>query len=312
MNGVQVTVIVPALNEARIIGPVIADIRNVLDTLDVSYEVLVVDDGSSDGTDVAAQQAGARVIQHAYNMGNGAAVKTGIRSAVGEIIVMMDGDGQHDPADIPRLLIEIGKHGMVVGARTRDSQTQWYRDLANGIYNMFASYVCGRRIPDLTSGFRAMKTDLARRFVYLLPNTFSYPTTLTLATIRAGHCVKYIPIKTAYRVGKSKIKLLRDGIRFLLIIFKITTLFSPLKVFLPISLAITLLGVIWYLLTLITYGFKMPPASVIMILSGVFFFLMGLISEQIAQLRFDRSESFSPYASDLIQTREDSRSDQSA
>jgi glycosyltransferase involved in cell wall biosynthesis len=223
-------------------------------------------------------------------MGNGTAIKTGIRHARGDVVVLMDSDGQHNPEDIPRLLAEIPTHGMVVGARTRTSETALYRDLANYIYNLFASYICSFKIEDLTSGFRAIRTPLARQFLYLLPNTFSYPTTLTLAVLRSGHCITYVPIRTVKRVGKSKIKPLKDGPRFLVIMFKIATLFSPLKVFLPVSLLITGLGVFWYLYTNFVGGPKLPPATVIMVISGILFFLMGLISEQIAQLRYDRSE----------------------
>jgi glycosyltransferase involved in cell wall biosynthesis len=256
----------------------------------IDFEILVVNDGSSDNTGVVAERAGATVIRHAYNMGNGAAIKTGIRNASGDVIVMLDGDGQHNPRDIPRLLAEIDKHAMVVGARSKSSQTQWHRDLANTIYNLMASYVCGRPIPDLTSGFRAIWTKLARDFVYLLPNTFSYPSTLTLATIRAGHCVKYLEIEVVPRVGRSKIKLFRDGTRFLVIIFRITTLFSPLKIFLPISAGLLILGIAWYIYNFVFVYRHFPPTSVILILSSVFVFLTGLVSAQIAQLRFDRSE----------------------
>jgi glycosyltransferase involved in cell wall biosynthesis len=287
---VIVTILLPAFDEAQVIRDVISGIHNVMRETGLDYEVVVVDDGSQDGTGELAAKAGARVIRHAYNMGNGAAVKAGIRAARGDITVIIDADGQHDPHDIPRLLSDMTNYGMVVGARTRASQTDWHRDAANAVFNLLASYVTGRPIPDLTSGFRAIHTPLARQFAYLLPNTFSYPTTITLALLRAGHCVAYVPITTAKRAGKSKIKLLQDGVRFLLIIFRITTLFSPLKIFLPVSLSMIGLGVAWYLFTLLTYGPKMPPASVILILSGLFCFLMGLISEQIAQLRFDRSE----------------------
>jgi glycosyltransferase involved in cell wall biosynthesis len=291
----MVSIVIPAMNEERVIGGVIAGIHAVMKEQGFVYEILVVDDGSSDSTADVAREYGARVVRHAYNMGNGAAVKTGIRNAQGQAIVMMDGDGQHAPTDIPRLLQELSTHGMVVGARTRESHTSWYRDIANWIYNFLASYICGRPILDLTSGFRAIHASLARQFLYLLPNTFSYPTTLTLATIRAGHCVKYIPIIVGKRVGQSKIKLLRDGMRFLIIILKIATLFSPIKIFLPISMAVTGLGVGWYLFTLITFGQKMPPASVILIITGIQFFLIGLVSEQIAQLRYDQSETPPPY-----------------
>jgi len=286
----KVTILLPAFDEEQAIEKTIGGIHPVMSATGLPYEVLVVDDGSQDDTARLAASAGARVVRHIYNMGNGAAIKTGIRAAQGDVIVTMDADGQHDPEDIPRLLAEIAHFGMVVGARSRESQTDWYRDLANRVYNLFATYVCARPIPDLTSGLRAIRTPLARQFTYLLPNTFSYPTTLTMALLRAGHCVQYIPIRTARRIGKSKVRLAQDGARFLLVIFRIATLFSPLKIFLPVSLGAVGLGVFWYLFTLITYGPKMPPASVILVLSGVFFFLMGLISEQIAQLRYDRSE----------------------
>jgi glycosyltransferase involved in cell wall biosynthesis len=285
-----VSIVLPAFHEENVIGKVIASIHEVMKYSGIDYEVVVVDDGSSDKTCEMAHSAGARVIRHAYNMGNGAAVKTGIRHAHGDVVVLMDSDGQHDPNDIIRLLADIPTHGMVVGARTRDSDTAFYRDLANYIYNSFASYICGRKIDDLTSGFRAIRTPLVRQFLYLLPNTFSYPTTITLAILRSGHCVSYVPIQAAKRIGQSKIKPFKDGPRFLVIMFKIATLFSPLKVFLPVSLLTIGLGIFWYLYTYFLVSPRLPSASVIMIISGILFFLMGLISEQIAQLRFDRSE----------------------
>ena len=291
----KVTIIIPTMNEEQSISQVVKGVRQVMGEYGIDYEVLVIDDGSSDNTGVVAREAGARVIRHAYNMGNGAAVKTGIRNATGDVILMMDGDGQHDPADIPRLLAKIHLHGMVVGARMKGSQTDWYRNVANTVYNLLASYICGRSIPDLTSGFRAIHASLARQFVNLLPNTFSYPTTLTLAVVHEGHSVEYVPIMVARRIGKSKIKLIRDGSRFLMIIFKIATLFSPLKVFLPISLCTAGLGIAWYLLNLLAYGPRFPPASVVMILAGLLLFMMGLISEQIAQLRYDRGGNVCSY-----------------
>lgn len=285
-----VSIILPAFHEEKVIGRVVTSIHEVMKSSALDYEIIVVDDGSTDQTSEMAHAAGARVIRHAYNLGNGAAVKTGIRHAQGDVVVLMDADGQHNPHDILRLLIEIPSHGMVVGARSSKSDTALYRDVANFIYNSFASYICGTKIDDLTSGFRAIRTPLARQFLYLLPNTFSYPTTITLAVLRAGHCVKYVPIETTRRVGKSKIKPFTDGPRFLVILFKIATLFSPLKVFLPISLLILGLGVFWYIYTNLTVAQRLPPATVILMISGILFFLMGLISEQIAQLRYDRSE----------------------
>lgn len=287
----SVSIIIPAMNEEKVIGSVVNNIHQVMKSVGFNYEIIVINDGSTDKTALAAQEAGAKVITHAYNLGNGAAIKTGIRNAKGDAIVMMDADGQHDPNDIPRLLAHIHNHAMVVGARSSISQASKSRNLANTIYNSLASYMCSRPIPDLTSGFRAVRTDLARRFLYLLPNTFSYPTTLTMSIFRSGHCVKYIPITVARRVGKSKIHLLRDGIRFLLIIFKIAALYSPLKIFVPASVVVMLIGFVWYLITVLMVGPKLPPASIILFISGVLIFFMGLISEQISQVHYAFSEN---------------------
>lgn len=289
----EITVIIPAYNEAGVIASIVARTHQVLENRHRSYEIIVVDDGSQDETAAQARQAGANVISHPYNIGNGAAVKTGIRNAQGQILVLLDGDGQHAPEDIPRLLDKLGPYDMVVGARTSASATRFHRDVANRIYNWFAAYVCGCRIDDLTSGFRAVKANMARGFVYLLPNTFSYPTTITLSTVRAGYSLAYVPIETAPRVGKSKINLLQDGTRFFLIILKIATFFSPLKVFIPVSLSMFLLGFGYGLFKVIFLGWRYGPTSAMLMTVSVLMFLIGLVSEQVAQLRFDRSEAFS-------------------
>jgi glycosyltransferase involved in cell wall biosynthesis len=285
-----ISVIVPAYREAGVIGDVVEGIHQVMDKIGREYEVIVVDDGSDDGTAEKAKEAGARVISHPYNIGNGAAMKTGIRNATGEILVMLDGDGQHNPADIPRLLEKLGTYDMVIGARTGASNTNLHRNLANWIYNKFASYMCGRKIEDLTSGFRAVKSEIARRFVYLLPNGFSYPTTITMAVVRSGHSLTYVPINTTQRKGKSKIKLLGDGSRFFFIIVKIATLFSPMKVFLPVSLLMFLIGIGYGLYRIIFLDTRYGPTSAMLISMSVVVFMIGLVSEQIAQLRFDRAE----------------------
>ena len=287
-----VSVIIPGYNEADAIAPVIRRTHQVMGKLGCTYAIIVVDDGSQDDTAERARGAGARVISHPYNIGNGAAVKTGIRNARGEILVMLDGDGQHAPEDIPRLLEKLGLYDMVVGARTPESATDFHRHVANKVYNWFSSYVCGCKIEDLTSGFRAIKADVARRFVYLLPNTFSYPTTITLATVRSGYSLAYVPIRTARRVGKSKIKLLQDGFRFLLIILKIATMFSPLKVFLPASALMFGLGFCYGLFKVIVLGERYGPTSAMLMTIAVVVFLIGLVSEQVAQLRFDRAEFY--------------------
>jgi glycosyltransferase involved in cell wall biosynthesis len=230
------------------------------------------------------------VVRHPYNKGNGAAIKTGIRNAQGDVLVMMDADGQHDPADIGRLVAPIGEYDMVVGARQGADQ-QWHRRLANGLYNLLATYLAGFPILDLTSGFRAIRRDLALSFCYLLPNTFSYPTTLTLAVIRAGYSLKYEPIRVQRRVGKSKIKLLRDGVRFLVIMTRIATVFSPLKIFLPVGLAVFLPGFIYAIYKLIVHRPWTLPI-VISVSVGTLIVMLGLISEQIALLRMGQIDRY--------------------
>lgn len=284
-----ISVIIPAFREEEAIGRVVESVATVLEGLKTSFEIVVVNDGSDDATAQRAKSAGARVISHPYRMGNGAAIKTGIRHARGRIMAMMDGDGQHDPADIPRLLEKVGPYDMVVGSRSRNSQTRMHRDVANTVYNWFASYVCNYPVKDLTSGFRAVKSSIARNFISLLPNTFSYPTTLTMAVLRSGFSVAYVPIETSYRVGKSKINLLHDGIRFLLIIMKIATLFSPMKLFFPVS-GVLFFGAVGYglLKALFIDGRYGQTAGLVMIMA-VLVFMVGLVSEQVTQLRFDRT-----------------------
>lgn len=280
------SVIIPAYNEALSIVSVIEGLNEFKGPGD---EILVVDDGSADDTARLARDAGAEVVSHPYNIGNGSAVKTGFRAAKSNIIITMDADGQHDPADIPRLLEYIDKYDMVVGARVKG---QGARGVANKVYNLLASYVTGRKVEDLTSGFRVIRADVAKRFIYLLPNGFSYPTTITLALMKSGHSVKYVPIEAKKRVGKSKIRPVRDGIKFFSIIIKITTLFSPFKIFLPVSGFFFIGGLTYYWYAYLT-GTRFPNLPVFMIISGVIIFMMGLIAEQIAALRLDRSEEYS-------------------
>ncbi len=287
----KVSIVLPAFNEAGSIAVILGRIRAVEAERGGKdlFEVIVVDDGSTDGTAEAAEKADARVIRHPYNIGNGAAVKSGIRAAGGDVILLMDSDGQHPPEKIPDLLDALDTHAMVVGARTRNSQAGWHRAFANGLYNRLATYVTGRRIPDLTCGFRAIRTGVARRFLYLLPNTFSYPTTLTLACFKTGLPVAYVPIEAAPRQGKSKIRLVKDGTRFLLIILKIATFFSPFRVFFPLSMLSFLAGLCHYGYTYITTQ-RFTNMSMLMFVQAVILFALALISDQIAQLRFDRSE----------------------
>jgi len=281
----EVTILLPAFNEEGVIGTTIQRIRELYP----EYEILVVDDGSTDQTMAEAMAAGANVWPHPYNIGNGAAIKSGLRCARGEWVVMMDADGQHQPEDIARLLAHRDRFDMVVGARTRQSETRAHRDLANWLYNKFASYVTKFKIEDLTSGFRLVRVSVAKQFLYLLPNTFSYPSTLTMAYLRSGRSVKYVPIQTRARVGKSKIKLLRDGTRFFLIITKIATLFSPFRVFLPISFSLFATGVCYYAYTFFTQG-RFTNMSALLFNTSVIIFMIGLVAEQVSQMRYDRTE----------------------
>ncbi len=287
MTAPAISIIIPAFNEAASIGNVVQQIR----VLHPGAEIIVIDDGSSDHTAEAALLAGGKVYAHPYNIGNGAAVKSGIRVASGDILVLMDGDGQHDPAEIQHLLTFLPEYDMVVGARTRKGQASIGRALGNRFYNQFASYVAKFAIEDLTSGFRAIKADLARSFLYLLPNTYSYPTTITLGVLRSGRSVKYVPIQAQSRkVGKSKIRFFQDGARFFMIIVKICTLYSPMRVFLPVSFIMFVLGLFWYVYTFLTEG-RFTNMSALLFTTSIMIFMMSLISEQVSQMRFERRSS---------------------
>ncbi len=286
MERIKVSVVIPVHNEEASLGTVLEGINRVKGK---DWEVIVVDDGSEDGSATIARKKGAKVLSHPYCIGNGAAVKTGIRKAKGEIVVLMDGDGQHNPEEIPGLLEEIRRYDMVVGVRDWNSQADSLRGFGNKVYNLLASYVTGRRIPDLTSGFRAVRRKVLSRYLYLFPNTFSYPATLTLAMIRSGHSVAFVPIKTGKRKGRSKLNPLKDGVRFFLIIAKIATLFSPFRIFLPISGILFVSGVLYYLYWFFTAR-RFTNMALLLILLSVIVFLMGLISEQINQLRYERTE----------------------
>lgn len=278
----DVSIVIPAKNEAASLPALLEQLRAVGEW----REIIVVDDGSNDKTATVAEAAGCVVPRHPYSKGNGAAIKTGARTASGDVVVFMDADGQHDPADIQRLLNRINEgYDLVVGARQRGSQASVGRGLANGFYNRLATYMTGHKVEDLTSGFRAVSADKFREFLYLLPNGFSYPTTSTMAFFRAGYSVAYEPIHAAQRVGKSHIKLLKDGVRFLLIIFKIGTLYSPLKLFAPVSALSFLIATLWYGYTLVMEG-RFTNMSALLYTGSVMVFLMGLISEQITALMY--------------------------
>jgi glycosyltransferase involved in cell wall biosynthesis len=283
-RGCEISIIVPVFNEAETLPGLLERLRAL--RLPRS-EIIVVDDGSTDATARIAEDKEVRVVSHPYNIGNGAAIKTGIRAARGELLVFMDGDGQHRPEDIPMLLAEAANYHMVVGARAKGSKLRFHRYVANMVYNAFASYVTKFKVRDLTSGFRALRREDGLRFIDLLPNEFSCPSTLTLAFLRSGLTVKYVPIHSLYRSGQSKISLIADGLRFLLIITKIATLFSPLRVFLPVSLFFFFSGLGHYLYTYWTER-RFTNMSVFLLTTAVIIFMLGLVSEQIALLRMEQ------------------------
>lgn len=287
----RVSVIIPAFNEEDSIGRIVSSVIKSYP----GFEVIVVDDGSKDKTSQNAKDAGAHVISHPYNLGNGASVKSGIRQAKGDIFVFMDGDGQHNPAQIQTMLDLIPDYDMVVGARSKSGQASIGRFFGNAFYNKLASYVAKFKVKDLTSGFRAIKADIARSFLYMLPNTYSYPTTITLGVLRSGFSLAYIPIDIKKRSsGKSNIKLMRDGIRFFMIITKICTLYSPLRIFLPVSFIMFVVGFLYYLYSFLTMG-RFTNMSALLFSTSTIIFMMGLVSEQISQMRFERRSDRTEY-----------------
>ncbi|MGN6362061.1 MAG: glycosyltransferase family 2 protein, partial [Thermomicrobiales bacterium] len=282
----QLSVVMPAYNEAASLERVLWQVMEQLP----DAEIIVVDDASTDDTPAIAARCGARVVRQPYNKGNGAAVKAGIRAAHGDVVLLLDADGQHDPDDLARVLEPIGPYDLVVAARSRESNASWARGVGNAALNQLATYLTGMDIPDLTSGFRAMKRDQIMEFIHLLPNRYSYPTTSTLAFIKAGYSVKFVPIEARKRVaGKSAQKLLANGVVFGTIILRMVTLYSPLKIFAPISLVLFLLGAGYAVFTIITQV-HITNSQVLLVLTALLIFLMGLISEQIAAYRFERRE----------------------
>ena len=290
MSGPSVSVILPAKNEAENLDALLPRLKSMAAGLDRDVEIIVVNDGSTDETREVCAAHGVRMLTHPYSSGNGAAVKTGARAARGEVLAFMDADGQHDPELIPGLLAKLDEgFDMVVGARTADAHAGTHRFAANTFYNWFASWMVGQPVPDLTSGLRVARAERFRRFLYLLPNGFSYPTTSTMSFFRCGYPVAYVPVAVQRRVGKSHIRLLRDGLRFLLIIFKIGTLYSPLKLFVPISAAFFLTGLGYYLYTFITVH-RFTNMSALLFITAILVFIVGLLSEQITLLNFKDSD----------------------
>lgn len=278
----DVSIVIPAMNEAAAIADVVTGLASAAPW----REILVVDDGSTDETSGRAAGAGARVIRHPYRKGNGAAVKSGIRQATGEYVLIIDGDGQHQPADAMRLVTRLGEYDLVVGARTGSTQATTTRRFGNHLLNRLASFLAEREIPDLTSGFRAARRACLVEFLHLLPNGFSTPTTTTLAFLRAGYNVAFEPVEARQREGQSKIRLSKDGPKFFLIVLRVMTIFSPLRVFLPIALLAFAIGALYAIWTAITQS-HITNSSVLLITFAVMVLLVGLISEQISALRFD-------------------------
>lgn len=287
----RISVVLPAYNEAdEVVAKAVSGIRAI--DFGSEPEIIVVDDGSPCPIRIPAVP-GVRVIRHPYNMGNGAAIKTGARHAQGELIVFMDADGQHDPADIPRLLKKFDEgYDMVVGARDAASHASSGRLAANYFYSRLASIMTGYRVDDLTSGFRAVRAAKFRRFLYLLPNGFSYPTTSTMAFFRSGYPVAYVPIKAERRSGKSKIRWMKDGTRFFLIILKIGALFSPMRLFLPVSALLFLLGLGHYVYTYITLH-RFTNMSALLFIASMLTFLIGILSEQVSSLHYKGTDELS-------------------
>lgn len=280
----KISIVLPAKNEAENLLKLLPKLRQAF----IDDEIIVVDDGSIDDTTDICKHQGVRICKHPYSMGNGAAIKSGARAATGRILVFMDADGQHRPEDILALISKLEDgYDMVVGARSAEDQASKGRMLANYGYNKLASWMVKHKIDDLTSGFRAVRAEKFREFIHLLPNGFSYPTTITMSFFRAGYSVSYIPINTPKREGKSHIKLFRDGIRFLLIIFRISTLYSPLRIFLPISFIHFILGLSYYAYTFATSG-RFTNMSALLLSMSIFIFLIGLISEQITMLLYQK------------------------
>jgi glycosyltransferase involved in cell wall biosynthesis len=278
----ETSVIVPAFNEGLAIRQVITALQSAAPW----REIIVVDDGSSDATAAEATAAGAHVIRHPYNKGNGAAVKTGLRTATGSFVLILDADGQHPPADALRLVDQLGDYDLVVGARSGQTQATLIRRAGNSLLNLIAGYLAARPIPDLTSGFRAAKRGCLLEFLHLLPNGFSTPTTTTMAFLKAGYSVRFEPIAAARRQGSSKIRLGSDGVGFFLILLKVITIYSPLRIFAPVSVAAFAAGAAYALWTIATQS-HVTNSSVLLILTSIVIFLIGLVSEQIAALRFE-------------------------
>lgn len=280
----QVTIVIPAHDEERGIEKVISGVKNAMEGAKSTYEIIVVDDGSTDKTaEIVKKKEDVRLIQHPYNKGYGAALKTGVKNAEGNIVLFIDADAQQSPNDIPRLLKPIGEYDMVVGARTKGSKISLLRRPGKFVLGVLANYLSRMKIPDLNSGFRAIKKEIVMKYMYILPDTFSFTTTITLAAIKEGYNIKYIPIETVKGLGTSKIKPFRDGFKFIMLILRTIVFFDPMKVFLPVSIVLFGTGFIYLIYNLIFY-LNVPDASVLLIVSSIFIFFFGLLADQISTM----------------------------
>ncbi len=282
----NISIILPAKNEAESLQTLLPELLESF----ADAEIIIVDDGSDDTTADIGRKYNVKVISHPYSKGNGAAIKSGARAASGDVLVFMDADGQHSPKYIKEMLQEINHgHDMVIGSRSSSSQAGYARYIANVFYNKLASYMSGHKILDLTSGFRAVRASVFKQFLFMLPNGFSYPTTITMAMFRSGYSIKYLPISCDERTGDSHIRIIKDGIKFLLIIFRVTSLYSPLKIFFPVSACLFLTGISYYAYTYFNHG-RFTNMSILILLSAIIIFLIGLLAEQITFLIYSQHQ----------------------
>ncbi len=279
----KICIIMPAYNEADAIGGVLDKLMPM--AIENGWEVIVIDDGSSDDTDKIAEEYGAKVLTHSHNRGYGASLSTGVKATNADVVVFIDSDGQQDQNDIPRLLEHIGEYDMVAGARTKDSHIDLHRRPGKRVLKWFADYLAKEKIPDINSGFRAFKRGVLLRYLHLMPGGFSFSTTSTFAMLKGGHSIKWIPIKTARRIGTSTVKQLKHGPEVMMLMLRLTVLFDPLRVFLPVSGILTFLAVVMTTLNFILYRRAVPASAIFLGISAVIIFMLGLLTDQVSAIR---------------------------
>jgi glycosyltransferase involved in cell wall biosynthesis len=290
MKPPALSIVLPVFEERDTISDLIGEIVETLQAAGLDFEIVSVDDGSQDGSPQVLRRLQDRfpgrlyIVRHLYNKGNGAALRTGIRVARGEIVVTMDADGQHAAADILTLIEKIPPYDLVIGSRTLNYEGVWHRNLANSFYNRFASWLSRRPVLDLTSGFRAMRREVVRHFLPLFPAGFSAPTTTTMAFLKAGYNVAFVPIHVRERAaGVSKIKPLNDGVRFVLILLRMIMLYDPLRIFFSVSLLMGFLGILAGVAGIIVAGrLVLPNSAILLFIVSLMTFLLGLIASQIS------------------------------